>query len=111
MAEDGEGEVRGMSVALAQAEAGMKLFKAEEAVEVDVPAATAFKDQMDAKIAALEEEVKSLTGKDNKKARTEKEKEKKAVKDDKQYIDACKIVKGQEPKNGFFVKAAAKAEP
>merc|ERR1719440_1595228 len=85
----------------------MKLFKSEEAVEVDVAAATAFKDEMDAKIAAIEEEVKALTGKDNKKARTEKEKEKKTVKDDKQYIDACKVVKGQEPKNGFFVKAPA----
>merc|ERR1719271_1836103 len=94
-----------------QAEAGMKLFAAEAALEIDVPAANAFKEEMDAKIAALEEEAKALTGKDNKKARTEKEKEKKAIKDDKQYIDACKVVKGQEPKNGFFVKAAAKAEP
>merc|ERR1711972_394701 len=32
-----------------------------------------------------------------------KEKEKKAIKDSKQYIDAEKIAKGKEPSNGFFV--------
>jgi len=109
MAEDEQ--VKGMGEAMKQAEAGMKLFAAEESLEIDVPAANAFKEEMDAKIAALEEEAKALTGKDNKKARTEKEKEKKAIKDDKQYIDACKVVKGQEPKNGFFVRAPAAAEP
>merc|ERR1712050_753978 len=31
------------------------------------------------------------------------EKEKKAIKDSKQYIDAEKIAKGKEPSNGFFV--------
>merc|ERR1740121_449581 len=51
----------------------------------------------------LDEVIKGLTGKDNKKARTEKEKEKKAIKDSKQYIDAEKIAKGKEPSNGFFV--------
>merc|ERR1712117_911921 len=50
-----------------------------------------------------------LTGKDNKKARTEKEKEKKAIKDSKQYIDAEKIAKGKEPSNGFFVIKKEKA--
>merc|ERR1719497_122989 len=49
----------------------------------------------------LDEIIKGLTGKDNKKARTEKEKEKKAIKDSKQYIDAEKIAKGKEPSNGF----------
>merc|ERR1712050_370544 len=65
----------------------------------------------DAKMAALDEIIKGLTGKDNKKARTEKEKEKKALKDSKQYIDAEKVVKGKEPSNGFFVikKEAAPA--
>merc|ERR1712113_478576 len=57
----------------------------------------------DAKIAALDDVIKGLTGKDNKKARTDKEKEKKAIKDSKQYIDAEKVVKGLEPKSGFFV--------
>merc|ERR1740123_1741298 len=54
-------------------------------------------------MAVLDEIIKGLTGKDNKKARTEKEKEKKALKDSKQYIDAEKIAKGKEPSNGFFV--------
>merc|ERR1711979_173803 len=65
--------------------------------------ATAFKEAEDAKMTALDEVIKGLTGKDNKKARTEKEKEKKALKDSKQYIDAEKIAKGKEPSNGFFV--------
>merc|ERR1740123_791034 len=54
-------------------------------------------------MAVLDEIIKGLTGKDNKKARTEKEKEKKALKDSKQYIDAEKIAKGKEPTNGFFL--------
>merc|ERR1712050_636627 len=72
-------------------------------VEVDSAAAAAFKEAEDAKIAELDEVIKGLTGKDNKKARTEKEKERKVLKDAKQYIDAEKIAKGKEPTNGFFV--------
>merc|ERR1719436_796046 len=60
-------------------------------------------------MAELDEIIKGLTGKDNKKVRTEKEKEKKAIKDSKQYIDAEKIAKGKEPTNGFFVKQAKAA--
>merc|ERR1712083_83218 len=73
-------------------------------------AAAAFKAAEDAKIAELDEAIKALTGKDNKKARTEKEKERKNIKDNKQYIDAEKIEKGKEPQNGFFVKAQQKKE-
>merc|ERR1712176_1280509 len=51
----------------------------------------------------LDKVIEGLPGKDNKKARTEKEKERKAIKDSKQYIDAEKISKGKEPTNGFFV--------
>merc|ERR1711879_541150 len=66
----------------------------------------------DAKMAELDEVIKGLSGKDNKKARTDKDKEKKAIKDSKQYIDAEKIAKGKEPTNGFFViKKEAKAAP
>merc|ERR1712151_152553 len=39
-----------------------------------------------------------------------KEKERKAIKDNKQYIDAEKIEKGKEPQNGFFVKVQQKKE-
>merc|ERR1711976_464570 len=53
--------------------------------------------------------IEGLPGKDNKKARTEKEKERKAIKDSKQYIDAEKIAKGKEPSNGFFVIKKEKA--
>merc|ERR1712151_434651 len=102
-AEADEDRVRGMGEAAKQAEEGLKLFKEDGPVEVDSAAAAAFKEAEDAKMAELDEIIKGLTGKDNKKARTEKEKEKKAIKDSKQYIDAEKIVKGKEPANGFFV--------
>merc|ERR1712203_616652 len=57
----------------------------------------------DEQIAAMEKEVAELTGKDNKKARTEKSKQISEIKVGNQYIDACKVVKGLEPKHGFFV--------
>merc|ERR1712066_1146283 len=103
MAEADDDRVRGMGEAAKQAEEGLKLFKEEGPIEVDTAAAIAFKEAEDAKMAELDEVIKGLTGKDNKKARTDKEKEKKAIKDSKQYIDAEKIVKGKEPSNGFFV--------
>jgi len=103
MAEADEDRVRGMGEAAKQAEEGLKLFKADGPVEVDTAAAAAYKAAIDADMAVLDEIIKGLTGKDNKKARTEKEKEKKALKDSKQYIDAEKIAKGKEPSNGFFV--------
>merc|ERR1711874_720909 len=78
----------------------------------DAAAAAAFKEAEDAKIAALDKVIEGLPGKDNKKARTEKEKERKAIKDSKQYIDAEKIAKGKEPTSGFFViEKEAKAAP
>merc|ERR1712061_737669 len=103
MAEADDDRGRGMGEAAKQAEEGLKLFKDTGPVEVDTAAAVAFKEAEDAKMAELDEIIKGLTGKDNKKARTDKEKEKKAIKDSKQYIDAEKIAKGKEPSNGFFV--------
>lgn len=103
MADAGEDRVRGMAEATKQAAAGMALFKEDGPIEVDTAAAAAFKEAEDAKIAELDAAIAGLTGKDNKKARTDKEKEKKAIKDSKQYIDAEKIGKGKEPSNGFFV--------
>merc|ERR1711896_12285 len=100
-------------IAKAAAE-GMALFaaQAEDEVELDVDAATAFKTEADAKHAALEAEAAALTGKDNKKARSEKSKEASAVKTTPEYIDAVRVIKGQPPKNGNFAKieAAAKKE-
>jgi hypothetical protein len=98
-----------------QANQGLQLFKAEEAMETDVSGAQACKDKMEAQIAALEAEAAFLTGKDNKKERAAKGKQVAELKANAEYIDACKVVKGLEPKNGFFVKnakpAAAPAEP
>jgi len=94
-----------------RAEEGMKLFEGQDggAVEYDADAAKAYLDECDAKIKQMEEEVKALTGKDNKKARTEKSKEVSAAKNDPKYIDATKVCKGLEPKNGNFIKSKTEA--
>merc|ERR1711972_285820 len=107
---DGDDHVKGMGEAMAAAAAGMKLFEQDGPKEIDTEGAAAFKAAEDAKIAALKAEIDTLTGKDNKKARTEKQKEMKALKDNKQYIDAEKIEKGKEPQNGFFIKVQEKKE-
>jgi len=105
MAADGENQPKViMSIDQKRAEEGMKLFKGEAELEFDSAAATKYKDDVDAKAAKLDVEISLLTGKDNKKARSEKEKEKKALKDAKEYIDACKVVKGLKPPNGNFIK-------
>merc|ERR1712060_429061 len=84
------------------AEKGLALFAAEAGTEAegDLEAATAFKAEIDAKIKALNDEAEALTGKESKKARTEKTKE---------YIDAELVTKGKPPKHGHFVKTAATA--
>merc|ERR1712050_441144 len=62
-----------------------------------------FKESHEAAIKAKEAEAEALTGKDNKKARTEKSKEASAMKTDPKYIDACKVVKGLPAPNGNFM--------
>merc|ERR1719214_31303 len=66
--------------------------------------------ECEAAIKEMEAEVKLLTGKDNKKAQTEKKKAISAAKNDPKYIDATKVVKGLEPKNGNFVKVKQEAK-
>jgi len=93
-----------------QAAAGLELFKTESAeVEGDLAAATACKAEIDAKHTQLEAEAAALTGKDNKKVRTEKSKEAAALKRTNEYIDAERVVKGLAPKHGHFVKAGPAA--
>merc|ERR1712113_614080 len=72
--------------------------------------ATAYKAEHEAKIKEKEEAAAALTGKDNKKARTELSKEVSAMKQEEQYVDACKIVKGLAPPKGNFVKTCVKAD-
>jgi len=100
---------RGMAETIKQAEAGMALFKDKAQVEMDAPAAEAFKESHEALLAEMQKVIDSLTGKDNKKERTVKSKELSELKVDKQYIDACKVAKGIAPMNGFF--SVASAEP
>merc|ERR1712139_395605 len=108
-----EEQVKGGKEIAALAEKGLALFAAEkeEDAELDVDGATKFKADHEAKIAAMEAEAAALTGKDNKKARTEKSKEASALKTTPEYIDACKVVKGLQPKNGNFMKTKAAAKP
>merc|ERR1739845_167974 len=89
---------------LKQADIGMALFAAEATISFDTAAAQAFKDQHDAAIKAKEDQAAALTGKDNKKARTELSKEASAMKTDPKYVDACKVLKGLEAPNGNFMK-------
>jgi hypothetical protein len=104
-------EIKGTAAFMKQAEAGMALFKAKEdgPLELDVPAAEQYKATVEDRIAALEAEAAQLTGKDNKKERTAKGKEVADLKAESRYIDACKVVKGLEPKNGNFVKGGLQA--
>jgi len=106
MAADG---VRGTGVMLSQADEGLKLFKMAQGApaEVDSEAAQLYKTQVDARIASLEAEGALLTGKDNKKMRAAKGKEVAELKGEQRYVDACKIVKGLEPKFSNFVLKAA----
>lgn len=93
-------------MAAKQAEEGMRLLKAGQGdvpVSTDREAAEAYKSSIEERIAILEAEAAKLTGKDNKKERTAKGKEVAELKADAQYVDACKVAKGLEPKNGFFV--------
>merc|ERR1712187_1091655 len=60
---------------------------------------------MGAKIKEKEDAAAALTGKDNKKARTELSKEASAMKQEEVYVDACKVVKGLAPPKGNFVKS------
>lgn len=108
-----EDTVKGGKELAVLAEKGMALFAAQEGKELegDVEAATAFKTDADAKYAALEAEAAALTGKDNKKARQEKSKEAAAIKTTPEYIDATRVIKGQAPKNGNFVKAGQETAP
>jgi len=99
-------EVKGTSLMMQQASEGLKLLEANSGpAELDLAGAEKYKAEIDAQIAALEAQVAQLTGKDNKKERTAKSKEISEFKVGPQYIDACKVVKGLEPKNGFFVKS------
>jgi len=108
-------DVKGGKEIAKVAAAGLALFaaKEEDKVDLDVDGATAFKAEADVKHAALEAEAAALTGKDNKKARTEKSKEASAIKTSPEYIDAVNVLKGNPPKNGHFAKVtkAAAAAP
>eukprot|EP00435_Cladocopium_sp_Y103_P026867 s2711_g6.t1 len=104
-------EIRGTGGIMTQAEEGMKLFEAQQgsAAEVDKDAANKYKQEVEARITILENEANLLTGKDKKKERAAKGKEVAELKGEQQYVDACKIVKGLEPKFGYFVTKAAEA--
>jgi len=107
---EGEGRAAQKSIDQLRAEEGLKLFEQEGAtVTYDTEGAQKFVKEHEASIKEMEEEVKTLTGKENKKAQTEKKKAISAAKNDPKYIDATKVVKGLEPKNGNFIKSKTEA--
>jgi len=110
MAEVESEKAKALSIDEQRAQAGMALFdqQGDTKVELDVAGATEFKEKTEAQIKKMEDEIATLTGKDNKKLRTELSKEVSNIKNKPEYIDACKVCKGLEPKNGFFAKAQAK---
>merc|ERR1712176_1456072 len=77
---------------------------------LDLEGATAYKAEHEAKIKEKEEAAAALTGKDNKKARTELSKEVSAMKAEEKYVDACKVVKGLAAPKGNFVKSVQKGD-
>jgi hypothetical protein len=95
----------GMKETLKAAEQGMALFAKADEVEYDVDLATTYKEEHEAKMKEKEEAAAALTGKDNKKARTELSKEVSTMKTEEKYVDACKVVKGLAPPKGNFVKS------
>jgi len=96
---------------MGQAQIGLKLFSEEAKVEFDTDGAQAYKDSHEVAIKAKEAESEALTGKDNKKARTEKSKEASAMKTDAKYVDACKVLKGLEAPNGNFMTKGDAGKP
>jgi len=92
----------GMAEDMKRAAAGMQLFAEELELDVDTSAAEAFKAMQDAAIKSKEEEANGLTGKDNKKPRSELGKQVSAMKADPKYVDACKVLKGLAPPHGNF---------
>lgn len=96
----------------AKAEAGAAAIAAsmnKDAFVGDVDGAKKYKEDTDTKIAALQAEADALTGKDNKKAKKEKEKEAYALKNSDEYIDAQRVIKGLAPNKGHFAGSPAKA--
>merc|ERR1712151_434206 len=82
----------------------------EDQIEYDVDAATTYKTDHEAKMKEKEEQANALTGKDNKKARTELSKEVSAMKAETMYVDACKVVKGLAPPKGNFIKSIVEGD-
>ena len=103
------GHVAGMGEAMQQAEEGLKLFKSEEKVQTDNAGAEMHKADVDSQFATLAAEVDSPTGKDHKKARSEKCKEIADLLTPLQCFDARKVVQGLLSTNGFFDFISGKA--
>lgn len=93
-----------------QVEAGLAAMTSEVKLELDTAGAEAYKAEAEAKIDAMKAEEAALTGKDNKKARTEKGKAISAAKAEPKYVDALKVLKGLDPPNGNFIVSKSGGE-
>jgi len=94
----------------AKAAAGMALFaQDDETPTLDTDGAQRFKDEWEGQIKAKDDQAAALTGKENKKQRSELSKEVSGMKNDKKYIDALKVLKGLVPPNGNFCQKVDKS--
>jgi hypothetical protein len=96
-------EVKGTALMISQADEGMKLFANDPIITFDTVGASKFKLTHEARIKEIEVQAENLTGKSNKKARSEHGKQVQAMKAEAMYIDACKVMKGVEAPNGNFM--------
>jgi len=99
-------EVKGTQEMMRQAKEGLDLFKSleENGPLGDLDKATAYKSGVDQRLSEMADQEKALSGKENRKARTEISKERSLLLNSLEYIDAVRIVKGNSPKHGFFLK-------
>lgn len=107
---DDEGQKKGPTELEKQVEAGLAAMTTEVKLELDTAGAEAYKAEAEAKIDAMKAEEAALTGKDNKKARTEKGKAISAAKAEPKYVDALKVLKGLDPPNGNFILSKSGGE-
>jgi hypothetical protein len=107
---DEEEKKKGPTELEKQVEAGLAAMTTEVKLELDTAGAEAYKAEAEAKIDAMKAEEAALTGKDNKKARTEKGKQISAAKAEPKYVDALKVLKGLDPPNGNFILSKSGGE-
>ena len=73
------------------------------AMALDMAAAKAYKQTVDAEVAECENKSCMLKGKVHQKDRSDLGKQVRALKGEEKYIDAVRVDKGLQPEHGFFL--------